>query len=183
MQAVQSEIRTVPRPRCFLCDSEGKALHESLVDFFFNAPGTWNLKQCPNSACGLLWLDPFPLEEDVHLAYQTYYTHAQQATPGKGAGKFRDILYNAYRFLSSLPAMFLGLYKEKMRLEWMFLDELPTGRVLDVGCGDGGFLNRIRQKGWAVEGIDFDQQAIRCAKEKYGLELKQGDLKSSGFPE
>src|SRR5262249_48013144 len=60
---------------------------------------------------------------------------------------------------------------------------LRPGRVLDVGCGDGGFLNRIRRAGWAVEGLDFDEEAIKAAKVKYGLDLKQGDLSSVHFPE
>lgn len=32
---------------------------------------------------------------------------------------------------------------------------LPRGRVLDVGCGGGGFVRRLRARGWDAHGIDF----------------------------
>ncbi len=33
---------------------------------------------------------------------------------------------------------------------------LPRGRVLDVGCGPGVFVRRMRERGWEAEGIDLD---------------------------
>jgi hypothetical protein len=67
---------SVPCPNCYLCGTGGEPLYEGLKDRLFNAPGEWNLKRCPNPECGLLWLDPMPLEEDIGMAYETYFTHA-----------------------------------------------------------------------------------------------------------
>ena len=41
----------------------------------------------------------------------------------------------------------------------------PGGRVLDVGCGNGGFLVFMRELGWSVEGIDPDREAVARACE------------------
>src|SRR5690349_4462073 len=73
--AAVAEIRTQPRPHCALCGSGGKFIYQSLSDRLFGAPGTWDLKKCSNPKCGLIWLDPMPLNEDIGKAYASYYTH------------------------------------------------------------------------------------------------------------
>src|SRR5258708_1687511 len=78
MQVAQREIRTQSSPLCNLCGAEGKILYLDLSDPYFDAPGLWQLKKCPQSTCGLLWLDPAPIEADLHLAYQTYFTHTAE---------------------------------------------------------------------------------------------------------
>ncbi len=180
MSDAKREIRTIRRPACFLCGSEGKVRYTNLVDRLFNAPGTWVLKECCGPACGLLWLDPTPLSEDLPLAYQKYFTHE----PGKRAsqsGRIRGLLYQGYQVASTVPATLTGLQKAKNHLRQMFLTDLKPGRLLDVGCGDGVFLDRMRKEGWAVDGVDFDEHAIENAKLKYGLKLWHGDLHSAHF--
>ena len=44
-----------------------------------------------------------------------------------------------------------------------------NGRLLDVGCGVGNFLSAARQAGFEVTGIELNQNAIRFARETYGL--------------
>lgn len=39
---------------------------------------------------------------------------------------------------------------------------LPRGRVLDVGCGAGGFVRFLRARGWEAEGIDIDRDFLRA---------------------
>ncbi|MGH7206387.1 MAG: class I SAM-dependent methyltransferase [Nitrospiraceae bacterium] len=50
------------------------------------------------------------------------------------------------------------------------------GRILDVGCGPGKLLRVLRDWGWGVHGVDFSPVAVECAREKYGLEVRLGDL-------
>ena len=54
-------------------------LYDGLKDRLFDASGSWNLRACANDKCGLVWLDPMPVEQDLHKAYQTYYTHTDHA--------------------------------------------------------------------------------------------------------
>jgi 2-polyprenyl-3-methyl-5-hydroxy-6-metoxy-1,4-benzoquinol methylase len=65
----------------------------------------------------------------------------------------------------------------------MLLGESNGGRLLDVGCGDGEFLNRMRNEGWSVDGVDFDRQAIENANRKYGMKLQCGSITTPGFAE
>jgi 2-polyprenyl-3-methyl-5-hydroxy-6-metoxy-1,4-benzoquinol methylase len=40
----------------------------------------------------------------------------------------------------------------------------PPYRVLDVGCGNGGFLDAMRRIGWTVEGQEWDARAAEAAR-------------------
>jgi 2-polyprenyl-3-methyl-5-hydroxy-6-metoxy-1,4-benzoquinol methylase len=161
-----------------LCGTTGKTMHEGLTDFQFEAPGQWTLKQCPNPACALAWLDPFPCSKDLHLAYRSYYTHAQN---GGWKRQLRNLLYSLYQFTSDVPATFVGLATERRQLRAMFLHDCSPGKLLDVGCGDGGFLAKMRTRGWQVAGLDFDAKAIANAEQLHGLKLQTGDLISARF--
>jgi hypothetical protein len=71
-QPSKVEIRSRPFPECSLCGTRGEPLYAGLTDRLFGAPGEWNLKCCSNSGCGLIWLDPMPLEDDIGKAYENY---------------------------------------------------------------------------------------------------------------
>jgi homoserine O-acetyltransferase len=57
------------------------------------------------------------------------------------------------------------------------LDLVPAGAsVLDVGCGPGGLLARLRRRGHArLAGIELDEQAVLAAVRR-GLDVVQGDV-------
>ena len=84
------------------------------------------------------------------------------------------------------PSAWLDLsYRLQLHeLEWALLEELGTagvdpagGRVLEVGCGAGYFLNRFLEYGAAhAAGIDLMEERISRASERYPrLELVAGD--------
>ncbi len=57
-----------------------------------------------------------------------------------------------------------------------FLDAgLEPGRVLDVGCGDGGFLSAAAARGWKGVGVDYESRMIALARAK-GLDAHAQDL-------
>lgn len=43
-------------------------------------------------------------------------------------------------------------------------DVAVAPRLLDVGCGGGALLARMRSRGWEVEGIDIDEAALGVAR-------------------
>src|SRR5277367_1768563 len=71
-------IRTRNAPNCAVCGREGKLLYENLTDRLFEAPGIWRFRKCLTTRCGVVWLDPAPLDEDIAIAYRTYSTHKAQ---------------------------------------------------------------------------------------------------------
>lgn len=52
-----------------------------------------------------------------------------------------------------------------------FLEHIPVrnGALLDIGCGDGAFLQRAAQTGFTAHGIDLDSKSIAVARTRYGL--------------
>jgi SAM-dependent methyltransferase len=50
--------------------------------------------------------------------------------------------------------------------------------LLDVGCGDGEFLARMRQFGWDVQGVEPDPAAIQSAREAHNVPVVHGTLEA-----
>lgn len=55
------------------------------------------------------------------------------------------------------------------------------GRVLDVGCATGIFLETARARGWDICGCDVSNYAIKTAREKLGDSVLQGDIFQPAF--
>ena len=55
------------------------------------------------------------------------------------------------------------------------------GRLLDVGCALGFFLEEARRRGWEVDGVDISAHAIQYANEQLGIPARCGMLREAGF--
>jgi len=189
-------IRTEHKPDCMLCGQQGEVLYRDLRDRLFGVQGEWTLKKCPDTGCGLVWLDPAPRKEELWKAYATYYTHQDHETPAV------NVIKRAYRFgrdcyLSLAHGYFAGLIQS--RFKWlglimylfpgrrsdvdfsvMYLPAQQQGRLLEIGCGSGAMLNYMGSLGWQAEGIDVDPSAVANAKSK-GLKVVLGSLEEQGY--
>jgi 2-polyprenyl-3-methyl-5-hydroxy-6-metoxy-1,4-benzoquinol methylase len=56
------------------------------------------------------------------------------------------------------------------------------GRLLDVNCGDGATIVRLRELGWEVEGVERDASAVEAARAR-GLRVAHGTLAAQGYPD
>lgn len=191
-------IRTHPYPRCYICSNEGQLLYRGLKDRLVEIPGEWDFKKCPDPECGLVWLDPMPLEEDIGKAYKNYYTHRdmgdnshtwsrqayQWVKEGYLARKYgyrRESMTAWERFWGVLLYFHPGR-RENVNFSVMYLPSLPSGRLLDVGCGSGEKLQLMQDLGWQVEGVDIDPVAVGSARAK-GLHVHLGPLGGQNYPD
>jgi 2-polyprenyl-3-methyl-5-hydroxy-6-metoxy-1,4-benzoquinol methylase len=188
-------MRSVPRPTCLLCRAPGEPLYQNLNDRLFSATGQWNLVRCSDRGCGLLWLDPMPIEADIADAYRDYHTHAQDSRPRLNDEK-RAYLNKRYgypmpaaRRRGTLAALRRALFRLRFRRKaelaaQVFYLPMPAGggRLLDVGCGSGDGLRLMSELGWTAEGVEVDPQAIAVARSK-GLTIHAGTLVAQNFPD
>ncbi len=143
--------------------------------------GGWGFRKCSDPECGIYWLDPAPVEDELWKAYTSYHTHTRD-TSGKLERGMLSLINRLFK-LALLPVwMANGLRREMKQLRFMTLKYEPAGKLLDVGCGAGRFLNRMRKRGWEVEGIDFDPQAANKVMARYGIKTHIGDLAACALP-
>ena len=172
-------MRIEPVATCHVCGAAGELVHPDVTDQQYGKAGRWGVRGCTNAQCGLLWLDPRPIEAEIHRAYTDYYTHAQAAAPdSSGRGLARAV----EQFVAFLWLGLLGLRGARRRIDLMYLDTRRPGRVLDIGCGDGAQLAALAEHGWAVEGQEVDPAAAQHAQERYGLTVHLGDLRGLDLP-
>ena len=110
--------------------------------------------------CGLVYVHPKPPEEDLPGLYGGY--HARDG--GKEASWNR-------------------LMGEIFREAAGHLDASRNGsappRLLDVGCGYGGFVSQMRDRGWDAEGVDPSPVTVAAATAR-GIPVRLGTLET--FP-
>ena len=56
------------------------------------------------------------------------------------------------------------------------------GRVLDVGCGAGHFLNCARRQGWETYGVEIARHSAEFARASYGLSVQTKPVEELSFP-
>lgn len=80
--------------------------------------------------------------------------------------------YNSYRRNNSFSDITRKRYLE-------LLEQLEPyrkhNRILDVGCGDGYFLETAKAKGWEVYGTEFTSKAVAICREK-GITMFEGTI-------
>jgi len=188
-----SEIKTIFKPNCYLCGSNGTVLYKNLSDKLFYAPGQWDFFKCINKKCNLIWLNPMPSEEDISIAYKDYYTHTDNSE--KTMLNFKNFFFKSIQaqYLSSKYGynnanssilknlLYLDPYRlEETKYKIMYLKNIK-GKLLDIGCGNGVFMDFMTKHGWETMGIDFDEKAVDITKSK-NLNVKLGGLKEQHFP-
>jgi SAM-dependent methyltransferase len=57
------------------------------------------------------------------------------------------------------------------------------GKLLDIGCGYGFFLQEMRARGWQVKGIEISRQGRQYARHTWGLEIFSHPLENLQLPE
>jgi SAM-dependent methyltransferase len=186
-----SELEAVPA--CPVCGGTSRrSWRDGLVDSVFAcAPGTWSLVRCLD--CEAVWLDPRPTASSILRAYARYYTHAPAEAEGERSRAVKTALHQGYlraRWGYALdPAWPLARYlisarrRAALDLSVRHLAR-PEGRarLLDVGCGNGAFLSRMRDLGWEVHGVEPDRTAAAAA-EGLGIDVVVGTLADASWPD
>ncbi|MGI8906732.1 MAG: class I SAM-dependent methyltransferase [Candidatus Sumerlaeaceae bacterium] len=64
------------------------------------------------------------------------------------------------------------------------LNELvKPGRLLDVGCSYGAFMEMARYAGWQVMGVELNTSTAKFAREQRGFDVFNGMIEEAKFPD
>jgi 2-polyprenyl-3-methyl-5-hydroxy-6-metoxy-1,4-benzoquinol methylase len=103
------------------------------------------------------------------------HEHEQPANTGLDQASWEDRYRDA-------PALWSGRVNPSLVVETA---DLPPGRALDVGCGEGGDVLWLAGQGWQVTGLDWSAVALeRAAEHAAAADLTdrvrwvQGDVES-----
>ncbi len=106
--------------------------------------------------CGTIYLTPVPSVEQIRAFYQN---------PDYFAGD-EDTGYRDY------AAMHKALAPHFRRRLGILAKYLPQrGRLLDVGCADGYFLELARADGWEVMGLEISEEMARKASGRLNIPI------------
>ncbi|MBI3087295.1 MAG: class I SAM-dependent methyltransferase [Candidatus Omnitrophica bacterium] len=189
---------------CVLCGSEQAT--PTMTARNFDSPEqagvSYQVVQC--RGCGLQFLNPRPSPAQLASFYPEHY-YAYVETEPKPIGRFKAFWewlgrwsklslrrafwqYPAPSGRVTLWALRLVLWPLWLRMVVLGKDlkVVPyrgQGRLLEVGCGKGAWLDYQRQYGFAVTGVEMSRSPVDVAHRRYKLDVRRGTLEDAKFPD
>ena len=144
---------------CNLCGFDSYKRHLVRKDLNLYVPGNFQLVRCDN--CGLIYQNPRPSTGDLLTLYPQDYDQHQDAV--------REVRSPIARLDRKY-----GLRKRSKAVQ----RHVERGRLLDLGCATGDFLEVMRDDGWEVVGIEPSPFASQWARDRMGLDVRTGTLET-----
>jgi 2-polyprenyl-3-methyl-5-hydroxy-6-metoxy-1,4-benzoquinol methylase len=137
---------------CPVCDCENHSDYLSTFNRFDNDRNeNFTIKQCVN--CGFVFLNPRPNAEHIGEYYQV-----DGYDPFLSTGKKISLRDKFYVMLRNINLS--GKYKKISALKE------KGGKILDIGCATGEFLESFARRNWHCTGVEVDDSARNLAKNK-----------------
>lgn len=176
-------MKTIP---CEVCGSRQHHFLFEGWDRLYGVPGRFKMVKCRE--CGLIFINPQPEPEDLKEYYpKDYYT--------PDPSHYRDYSWFRRKALETYWGYGRHSNSQKNRHLFKKIALLPFrikyrhsipfaggGRLLDVGCGNGTELYKLKLMGWQVYGVEIDAEASGRARSK-GLSVLTGDLLEANYPD
>ena len=143
---------------CNLCEH-----HEMQAFCPENARG---LVQCQN--CGLVFVGEQPEAEELYALYGETYFHNDDS----GEVGYTNYIEDERNIRKTVNKRFDHIER--------FID---SGRMIDVGCAMGFFIDEAAKRNWQVEGLDVSDFATRYVRENFGHTAHCGSLMDVDLPE
>jgi SAM-dependent methyltransferase len=167
-----SAILALEEIACPLCGAPDATRLCVERDLALGIPGHFPLARCER--CGLLYQNPRVRRDQLDRMYPADYPpHARDPDPGRGlpdrspAVRWRLARGLGYRHLDTRDVRLRHRLRARLgrrRVGKSFPPWTGGGRLLDVGCATGRFLQRMAAVGWRVSGIELDPEAAAKAR-------------------
>ena len=173
---------------CPLCARQGAPRLFFSRDRIHNVPGTFGVYRCPD--CHAVFIQPLLSDTELAKYYpEEYgrYRYSRSLDKKNYRGWQRFVLEYYYDYppanghhstsFKRAAAFLLSLATAKGVLPYR-----GTGKILDVGCGGGSYLYRLKQWGWETYGVEPSETGAKQAK-SLGLAVHHGSLEKARFPD
>ena len=150
--------------RCDLCGADDALTLYAGASWRQPVPEEVALVRC--RACGLMYLNPRPSQDEIDAYYPVEYGPFRPA--------IEDERYALMRWMRRRKLIHRRHLVERY-------SGRTTGRILDVGCATGIFLHEMATAGWQAVGIEPVTHAAAYAKARFGLEIFSGTLAQAPY--
>lgn len=159
---------------CNICESKDS-------EFMFKKHG-FDVARCKK--CGLIYVD-IKMENLKEIYNKDYYS-GDKVTQSKYNDKET---YEKMRLLNEYHRYhdYMGNREQKEKCLEKVLERIEiikkSGKILDVGCAAGFFLNIAKKHEWETYGVEISEYASDYARNKLGLNVFTGELMGAKFPD
>lgn len=140
--------------KCPVCDSDDIFKILSATDYLVTKE-QFSILECRN--CTLRFTSPIPDVDNIKKYYKSdeYISHL---------GKGNSIINKLYKIVQKIT-----LRSKKRKIEKIINGKV--GSLLDIGCGTGDFLNKMKLSGWKVGGVEVNENARLIAEKTVGISI------------
>ncbi|MDO9087402.1 MAG: class I SAM-dependent methyltransferase [Anaerolineaceae bacterium] len=149
--------------KCIICDGEDFKLKFSGRDLLHDLDGNFQLFECKN--CKLVTLDPKLTDDEFEKYYPNDYL------------SFPLSIETEKNLFKKIDRQF-GVNK---RVNRILKKEKKSGKILDIGCATGIFLNEMKNKGWDCYGVEPNNFAANYGKEYFDLNIINKPFEQTNF--
>lgn len=160
---------------CPICRSTRSRFFALGQDRLFGlAEGSYPLFRCLECRC--IYQHPSPDGADAPGFYPHDYWWSEDGRETGGLARLTARLERSYRdFVTADHLRILSRTRSPDR------EAAGEWSLLDIGCGNGGFLNLARRRRFRPHGLDVSSRAVEIACSQYGLDVRQGGIGSSAW--
>jgi SAM-dependent methyltransferase len=194
----RSSVKNAPEPvaksnaatdvsSCPICDTTGAMRLFLTRDRIHKLPGVFSVYRCAN--CYALFIHPRLSDAELSSYYPEEYGRfrlSNSLNKKHYRGWQRFVLERYYGYpaedgrrssaIEQAAAWLLAFFTAKGVLPYR-----GEGKILDVGCGGGSYLYRLKQWGWETYGVEPSETGAKQAH-SLGLSVTQGNLTDAQFP-
>jgi SAM-dependent methyltransferase len=161
-------------------------------DYIYGNEGEWPVAQC--DGCGVVFMNPRIMPAHIEAFYpRDYYASAigihdpDRMTWRRAAKDAAVERYFGYKIPRNDPPHYrlIGWLMLPFTRRWTatrkYIYPVASGRVLDVGCGNGQWLAEYKRLGWEAEGIEPNLSSAAIAQQA-GHRVIAGQLLDAAYP-
>lgn len=140
---------------CILCNSNK---YTNFLEAKDPAGKKFNIVKCN---CGLVFMNPRPsADERIDYYPDDYFPYSEKKSIKKPQNRLKSLIK---KLIPKGEDLTIVPYRGE-------------GKILDIGCGDGAFLYKLKQLGWETHGIELNKKAADFARNNFGLNIINGDF-------